>query len=713
MSGDISQLTGLGRTLGRIGDEHVGLDNRNRIASGSSNWFGRAVNWIKSSLGLGDGGSGAVMRHVVDTVRNTEGFGDRFAEIAQGRLGSALTSGQPITGRAVSQVISDIVRTKSDEDTVRSETIKLNTRELCESLCDTGDTPFMKALEEQMEFFGVGDRFGDVEYADVLELQGKIQESLERTSLRKGQSPSPGDAQPVIENACREFALGMVKGGIAEHVSSLAGYEGDDSSLMTALQSRAGQAGIEIDAKPGDLAKLAKKFEDKLIVRCLYDRDNLHPPTLDESQKTLNKVLDSFLDGLKLVESREDLTDTQRATVKEAVISAPTLHTAAMVTALCDTAKASEAFASVLTNPLSTTEQLTEAVKTYNGVVNKALYQEYSTHGSLLRDGIGGAPEADAVRLSSTRVGLELAGIKGGKAKETFHALTALACSLTALRYSMRKLDQTDREGVMQKMALSRFLGEIGQRGGVPGAMIDKALGEVGPGGVSIETLRAELGDGVHGMGGVTVGDGFDMDAAIHSFDSDSNHDMALANKSTYELKEGVAPESFRNKTAHFSKGFLTDFFRTGITVDGVYIKGPGSQDFEKMESALDKLINKFPSVEEAGRVTRPLFQSLAASIMVVLGQDGATGEQMAATNLSAGKKLVEAIQFDIKSTGGGKYDVRADMGLQRSDRNSVGKSTDPRSLAARLELSIEGAGTEEPTPVVRVTDFDFVFGRM
>lgn len=714
MPGDISQLTNLGQTLGRIGDQHVGLDGENRISAGSSNWLGRAVNWVKSALGLGDGGTSRVMEHVVGKIRDTEGMGDRFAEIARGRLGSALSRGTPITGRQVSQVISDLVRTKESEDTVKAETIKLNTRQLCESLCDTGDeTMLMKALNAQMERYGVGDKVHLVEYADVLELGEKVRTSLEKSSLRKGASPTPQDAQPVITEACRRFAMNKVHEAIGERVQTLAGHDGEESPLMKTVMDRAGKAGIELDIKPGDLAKLADKFKDKLTVRCLYDVDNLHQPTLQESTKTLGKLVDTFLDGMKMVESRDDLSEGQRDAVKKTLVSSPSLFTMAMVEALCDTVKASESVATILTDPTSTREQVAEAVQVFNEVCNEALYAEHSDKFSLLKDGIGGAPESEAVRTSSISVGLELAGIKGETAQKTFHTMIALDSPLTALRYELDSKDQGQRSIALDKMAILRFIGEVGKRAGVDASYVDKSLGKVGPGGVSLDHMRAKLGEGVHGMGGVTVEEGFGKGTALALFETNITEDMGIVDSDPLELVKSGAPKSLTDKAAHFSTGFLKDFFRNGIVVDGEGIASTGTNNYAKMEKALDSLIAKFPSAQEAGRVTRPLFQSVGASIMIALTSDPVTSEAMVGTSTSMGEKLSDALQFSITSKGGGSYDVKAEFGLQRSGRDNEGKKADPLGVTARLDLSISGANQGSGNPVVNVSDFDFVFGRM
>jgi len=56
---------------------------------------------------------------------------------------------------------------------------------------------------------------------------------------------------------------------------------------------------------------------------------------------------------------------------------------------------------------------------------------------------------------------------------------------------------------------------------------------------------------------------------------------------------------------------------------------------------------------------------------------------------------------------------VRADFGLQRAHGGEPGLNNEPLGLATRLDLSIIGANTDDPKPLLRATGFDFVFGKI
>ncbi|WDP84784.1 MAG: hypothetical protein HUN05_06165 [Desulfobacter sp.] len=426
----------------------------------------------------------------------------------------------------------------------------------------------------------------------------------------------------------------------------------------------------------------------------------------------MKRVIDSFLNGLAVVEARKDLSDTQQARVTSLLVSAPKLYTPKMVTALCDTVTASEKLVSVLTDTSVGVEEAGDRLKAYQEVVNTALYQEMSERGSLLREGIGGAPEADTIRRDSINLGLALSGMTRDDSLAKFYDLAGQGSSLSALRFNLESMDQTDRAVSMEKMTLLRFLGEMGRQGDVHPKIIDQALNNVGPGGVSVDHLRTLLGEGVHGQGGVVIEEGFNMDGALSVFDTNINEDMGVVSKDPAGLRE-KAPQSLVAKASYFYDGFLTDFFRNGIMVGGDRILGSGTQDYGKMEAALDKLISKFPSAQEAGRVTRPLFQSLGATIMISLMSDPVTSEPMMKLNACTGKGLSDFLTFDIRPKEEGVYDVRVDMGTQKDSSAPSGNKTDGLGMSAGVDMTVTGADRDDPRPLVETRGFDFVFGRI
>ena len=84
MPNTIASLNRLQQAMSNIDKQHVGLSDQGQLKADSGSWLGRVVNNIKS-LG-GNDNTKAIMNHVVQTIRDTEGLGDRFADIAAGRI---------------------------------------------------------------------------------------------------------------------------------------------------------------------------------------------------------------------------------------------------------------------------------------------------------------------------------------------------------------------------------------------------------------------------------------------------------------------------------------------------------------------------------------------------------------------------------------------------------------------------------------------------
>lgn len=706
MPNTIASLNRLQQAMSNIDKQHVGLSDQGQLKADSGSWLGRVVNNIKS-LG-GNDNTKAIMNHVVQTIRDTEGLGDRFADIAAGRLGSALSRGKPISGRKVSQIISDIINIKETEDKALAANIRLNTKDLCESQDFTGLV--WKTVNEKIQEYGLQDSL-QLTDQDMGKLQEKIQSSLERNSLNQKSSPTLKNAAPVITEACRMFALNRIKENIAGHVEKFAGHEQSFQPLMDLVRQSAQQRNLQLDITPKNLEKLVKKFEDKLNNDCLMDKTNMHPPQSDNSETMLGGVVKNFLDTLQMIDKRTDISPALKAEAQKAVISSPALYSQSMVTALCDILDASTDMATTLQNPSLTPQQLEEGIKTYNQICNETMHSDLEK--GILKDGFKGADETEQVRGDAAKIGVTLTTKAGRGAKTAFEQMVALNSPLTALRYDLEQADFMDRDTLMSQLTLIRFLGETGERGGLNVNFLEDP---VGPGCVPLDHLRTKQGleKGVHAMGGIKVGKEFNTDTFKNYFEKSIKQDMSSS-------KLGMAnaqSETLTAKTKNFTRQFLVDFFRNGIVINGKMTGRTGTNDIKAMEEAMDELIGQFPSEEEAAYVTGGLHQSLGLGFMAVFEGDPATREAMNNLMMSTGRKLNDRLEISITSrkldNGTNAYDVKTEYGLQKDkdSGNSSGHLTEALSLTTRMDLTIK-ANQGSGQPEVTINDFDFLFGKM
>ena len=92
----INDLNIIAQRLGAFGKEHLGIDHRGHTVPTTSSLGGRIASWIRSRHS--DTAAQAnrdVMTGIINTIRQTDDLGDRFADIARKSLESRLAAGRP------------------------------------------------------------------------------------------------------------------------------------------------------------------------------------------------------------------------------------------------------------------------------------------------------------------------------------------------------------------------------------------------------------------------------------------------------------------------------------------------------------------------------------------------------------------------------------------------------------------------------------------
>lgn len=113
----INDLNIIAQRLGAFGKEHLGIDRQGHTVPTTSSLGGRIASWIRSRHS--DTAAQAnrdVMTGIINTIRQTDDLGDRFADIARKSLESKLAAGRPLSGRDAARVLQDVIRIKTTED---------------------------------------------------------------------------------------------------------------------------------------------------------------------------------------------------------------------------------------------------------------------------------------------------------------------------------------------------------------------------------------------------------------------------------------------------------------------------------------------------------------------------------------------------------------------------------------------------------------------
>ncbi|MES2598980.1 MAG: hypothetical protein V4662_26860 [Verrucomicrobiota bacterium] len=709
MSG-IAQLRNVAQNFNVIGDEHAKVTRQSEVRADSTSWAGRAVNWIKAKLNISNAAdtNKNLMTGVLRQIRDTEGLGDRFVDIARTGFGDHLRDGKPISGRKVAQVISDVIRQKEAEVSqaqAKTAGLQMNVDHLNSfvSSMEPGKE-LHNQVTEQMTKFGMAGQIATLTEGEIQQIKDTIKDSIQNKATRDQATPSLDYAKGQVEDACRQFALARVHTGIANMTEIVGGHSDKECALYKSVMFKAKERGIELEMTPAQMGKLADKLSAKLTVACLYNPDNLHPPTLEEAAGKMDGIVDDFLDGMEHLEA-QDMTPKHKAAVKEAIIDSDKLFTKGMISGACEMISHGDTLVSSITSGVLDKTEVGEALGRYVDQMKISVSSEAG-----LRDGIPGIDEADTVRDLVLKTSLSLNEITPEDAKGIVNSLTDASSGFMGARYVLDKADVPTHELMMRKVACMDLLAGLGEISGMNKDQINGLL-DVGVGNFSMASVRGKAGEGVHGIDGVVVQGGFNQEEAMTGLKDTIQDDMV--NTKSAAGSYANAPLTLQTKAAHFSEGFLKDFFRNGITVNGKRIEGPGTNDHVLMERALDTLVSEFPSIEEAGRVTRPLFQAVGASITMALLKDPATAEPMMKVSMSQGMRVADRLDFSITSEGEGSYNVKAEMGLQKGSRTMNGERADGLGVVVEIDISITGGNQGEVPPTIGVVGMDFVFGLM
>ncbi|WP_461208530.1 hypothetical protein [Desulfocurvus sp. DL9XJH121] len=706
--GTIEKLANLGQTFNKIGDSQVALDKDRKATAGASSWLGRTVNWIKSALDLGDARrvNSGIMEHVVKTIRNTQGLGDSFADIAKGRFGAALDKGTPITGRKVSQVISDVIglkRTKDNEALLHKENIKYNLAKLCDAPSQGEGSPsrLEAALRKSLAQYGMPDDMTQFTENDLKTVKDK----LEAPFLNRDRSPeSDAEFQNALDTAASRVVSGKCQDIIHQKLEN----------LQARFQDAAKARGMDATLCPQLLKNLRNKAFETIRFVCMGDDDNMHPPTDAEVKSVTDKLFASLLDALQVVDDDTSLNQGQKDALKAEMLASPDICNPVMAKAMCKSLGAAQAMIGSVTNATATTAQTKTALEAFETAFDANVKQEKG--GRLYQEGIDEKGTATGMKEMLIRAGAKLAGLTGNTADQPLDRMLARGSAMNEFRFQSLRNPEDSMFLVETRLNATLLLLTLGQGRdlGARASMLD--MKGVGMDSVTFAQARAHLGDGVHTDVGLPEIKGFDMTKAKEHLTTvftgyTRTSPLQQVDPSGGDFSRSV--KSLQEKVTHFSSAFLVDFFRNGITVDGETIEGTGNSDDVARERALDRLIAHFPSVEEAGRATRGVFQVYGVTTQEALFLDPATNAATDQTLTSMGNTRIDHIALSMESRGGGAYGVTMDYSLQHDFQNYEGGEADPRGMCARIDVTLTGMDQTTTPPTVRVDDFDFIFATM
>lgn len=729
----INDLNIIAQRLGAFGKEHLGIDRQGHTVPTTSSLGGRIASWIRSRHS--DTAAQAnrdVMTGIINTIRQTDDLGDRFAAIARKSLESRLAAGRPLSGRDAARVLQDVIRLKTTEDQARLETRLLNVRDQFQKLCAPHADGSPSDLETQMA--ARRQRFG-LPPATAEQLQGYRETALrdlEARARRADHSLTPAESLDALGESIRMKTLQEAKAGItamAEQVSG-EGPSGFMARLGAAMQTR----GLAGDISPATRDALVQTIHDKLTARCLYDSNNIHQPTLAEAATVADKVISNFVAALDTVEHAQAMPREAKRILQDEILHAAKPVNASMAQAICDAVLDTGQFLRTLTLAEATPAGLKRDFDAYARTMHAATTQSDGT----LRPGIDGGPEAGLVRILTARAACRMLGLGNLEPlskeerklvrqleKENQPVPPELAARINAridADYAARRalgggspLHALRRDLAQEADASLRSRNELLLMN-VLDTLVQATESEEfydlldlapGLGQMRMAEARRFVPQGL----GLTppAGQAFDMAAARQKMQDGLNATVRSTppgNGAAALSRQDLASPELIRKCNCFSDQFIKDFARSGITINGHRFGGGGlSLKPQLLERELDALIATFPSIEEAGRVCSPLHQASGADILMLVMADPVTAGEAVRINTLQGKSLANSLPIEVIRHTDGSYHVNIEFCFQKVDEGLGPRASSGINVRASFLLP----NGREPLQF-RIEDLDVLF---
>lgn len=729
----INDLNIIAQRLGAFGKEHLGIDRQGHTVPTTSSLGGRIASWIRSRHS--DTAAQAnrdVMTGIINTIRQTDDLGDRFAAIARKSLESRLAAGRPLSGRDAARVLQDVIRLKTTEDQARLETRLLNVRDQFQKLCAPHADGSPSDLETQMA--ARRQRFG-LPPATAEQLQGYRETALrdlEARARRADHSLTPAESLDALGESIRMKTLQEAKAGITAMAEQVSG-EGP-SGFMARLGAAMRTKGLAGDISPATRDALVQTIHDKLTARCLYDSNNIHQPTLAEAATVADKVISNFVAALDTVEHAQAMPREAKRILQDEILHAAKPVNAAMAQAICDAVLDTGQFLRTLTLSGATPAGLKRDFDAYARTMHAATTQSDGT----LRPGIDGGPEAGLVRILTARAACRMLGLGNLEPlskeerklvrqleKENQPVPPELAARINAridADYAARRalgggspLHALRRDLAQEADANLRSRNELLLMN-VLDTLVQATESEEfydlldlapGLGQMRMAEARRFVPQGL----GLTPPEGqtFDMAAARQKMQDGLNATVRSTppgNGAAALSRQDLASPELIRKCNCFSDQFIKDFARSGITINGHRFGGGGlSLKPQLLERELDALIATFPSIEEAGRVCSPLHQASGADILMLLMADPVTAGEAVRINTLQGKSLANSLPIEIIRHTDGSYHVNIEFCFQKVDEGLGPRASSGINVRASFLLP----NGREPLQF-RIEDLDVLF---
>ncbi|SIO28837.1 hypothetical protein [Halodesulfovibrio marinisediminis] len=649
---NINSLSSMATSLQQVGKEHLTLQDGS-LTPKTSSLGGRILNWIRSRKPEGKSPNLAVASRLLNTMQSTDGITDAQKSYAEKLLHKALESGRPISGREAAKTIREFVSIKTSEDSYAKESRMINAQGLTKHMLSGTPSKFDACVNSQAERFGLSK--DQLTGEEVSKMKQQFETHLLQKAAMSDHSLSEKEGSELGDEVCRMAILGKTQAAITSQAKLVTSHNSMDDPLPNLLFQEATKRGLDVPVRLDLMEGLSKSIEDKLFNACLL-KEPCQQPTFEKASEIALKVVNKHLDCMQTIQE-SDLGSEQKMFAMLAVSSSKTSFTKGMTEGMCSAIPQATDFilqmqdSSLSDNP----EQVKNACENYF----HAMKQSTDVNDEELREGIAGGPEASAVR---TAIGLTAlatcSGIQLGegekdieRSENMYNALTNPGAPLAGFMYDTQQAQGNGAgpENVRMQHYLASVLSPLAEEGKVVETLLPLPLCL---GNLSYAQIK-QRGAEEHQL----------PPSQLQTLKQnvEARFLPSVDNEKTYSPANSpvtLSPETTKKYEA-FGEQFMKDFLRTGVTIDGEHIGACGTNDSKAIEEEVNKLISKFPSIEEAAKICSPLHQGCMADVMTSAFKMPEL-TQTAVSRIHI-KDRVEAHHISIKSHGGGEYTASMD----------------------------------------------------
>ncbi len=707
---DGNAITRMANQLGRMGDEHVQLNNQGTgIVRSSGSVFGRMINWISSTFSNHEAQKNL---DCLTFVRNSvqANMGDAYSELFNVKIGDAILKGKPVSGREVAVALRELTAMKTENDSIALE----NAIQTNERIIDSLFNPMNATMREKMTPY-LAQRGFTVENFPKEAMDNFVRALNTHAELYSTDNLIAVDDARVI---------GFIDNAIIESVNEAIGIKGEelvanvDPSIKAQLESALTKHGLT--GKIPDC--LVKEYADQAS-RSMYLSVSEVPgqiPTQEVANAQVAKKVSKFAENIGVFNEINLPSDIKAHLIKSVFESRAVSKNLIDASAACLTEENIETVRTLFalgngSKPLSLkTEML--ALEEKIRAMNIAAHERDRTSGAnetdaLQRIVIGAFHNiiTEASPAGSMRNALALRTAYDLQIEDNNAQIPEDEISAFKLAKNLTMMHMIQfAEGPVERNNIDFYSREIPDGMLFPDDLVAIEKANLGKStyaptviGENKEKVINFLQADKNNSPSKTIEDGVTSQLARYTDALNKLHPDTPEHKNIAKeynaFVEKISSE-LNTYLAPFSEVFILDFSRgIQLSVDGTFLANLRDSDSDQTKlEKMQNLVSCFPNRATAAKVLRELHQNCFNSMYQALQLNKQTTDATVDFLTAEAKTIAQEMKFEVTTNSDGTFSVKAQLAHQKTSGDSV---------QAKLQLHISNVADAKPT--ITVLDAD------